>query len=129
MVKVNESGREEGPQSSLSVDESFVVLERSPPQELNSQFASFMSEQSTAVSPHNTYTGGITRMESQVSIVLHCAVFSHPQVLLEGVSNILIVMLRIQRLHFRFPTGGTIYFCGNSWLFRIVHALTICTTC
>ena len=83
MVKVNESVREEGPPSSLSVDESFVVLERSPPQELNNQFASFMSEQSAvypAVSPHNSYTGGITRTECQVSIVLHCAVFSHPQV-------------------------------------------------
>jgi len=83
MVKVNESVREEGPHSSLSVDESFVVLERSPPQEQNNQFASFMSEQSTvypAVSPHNTSTGGIIRMESQVSIVLHCAVFSHLQV-------------------------------------------------
>jgi hypothetical protein len=83
MVKVNESVPEEGPHSSLSVDESFVVLERSPPQELNNQFASFMSEQSTAypaVSPHNTYTGGVTRMETQVSIVLYCAVFSHPQV-------------------------------------------------
>jgi hypothetical protein len=81
-VKVNESVREEGPSSSLSIDESFVVLERSPPQELNNQFASFMSEESTVhppVSPHNTYTGGVTRMESQVSIVLHCAVFSHPQ--------------------------------------------------
>jgi len=83
MVKVNENVREEGPPSSLSVDESFVVLERSPSQELNSQFASLMSEQSAvypAVSPHNTHTGGITRMESQVSIVLLCAVFSHPQV-------------------------------------------------
>jgi hypothetical protein len=78
-VKVNESVREEGPQSSLSVDESFVVLERSPPQELNNQFASFMSEQSTvypAVTPHNSHTGGITRAESQVSVVLHSAVFS-----------------------------------------------------
>jgi hypothetical protein len=87
MVKVNESVREEGPSSSLSIDESFVVLERSPPQELSNEFASFMSEQSTAypaVSPHNTYTGGITRMENQVSIVLYCAVFSHPQVVVVG---------------------------------------------
>jgi len=67
MVKVNESVREEGPPSSLSVDESFVVLERSPSEEVN-QFASFLSEQSTVyptVSPHNTNTGGTTRMESQ----------------------------------------------------------------
>jgi len=126
-VKVNESVPEEGPPSSLSVDESFVVLERSPPQELNNQFASFMSEQSTvypAVSPHNTFTGGITCMESQVSIVLHCAVFLHPQVFLEGVRNVRIVMPRIQRLHFRFPAGASFIL----WLFRFVHAFAICKT-
>lgn len=78
---MNESMQEDGPQSSLSVDESFVVLERSPPQELNNQFASHMSEQSTvypAGAPHNSYTGGLTCLESQVSTVLHCIVYSHP---------------------------------------------------
>lgn len=67
-MKVNESMREDGPQSSLSVEESFVVLERSPPQELNNQFTSYMSEQSTVYpvgTPHNSYTGGLPRLESQ----------------------------------------------------------------
>jgi hypothetical protein len=94
-VKVNESVPEEGPHSSLSVDESFVVLERSPPQELN-QYASFMSEQSAAfpvVPPQNSYTGSITRTESQVSILLHCAAFSRPHMFLQGVSETLIVRI------------------------------------
>jgi hypothetical protein len=96
MVKVNESVREEGPHSSLSVDESFVVLERSPPQELNNQYESFMSEQSTTyavVTPQNSYAGGITRMDSQVSVLLHCAAFSRPHMLLQGVREILIVTI------------------------------------
>jgi hypothetical protein len=95
MVKVNESMREDGPQSSLSVEESFVVLERSPPQELNNQFTSYMSEQSTVYpvgTPHNSYTGGLPRLESQVSTVLHCTVYSHPHFFLQGVSWILIGM-------------------------------------
>ena len=73
MVKVNESTREDGPQSSLSVEESFVVLERSPPQEVNDQFASHMPEQSTvypAGAPHNSSMAGLTRLEGQVSTVL-----------------------------------------------------------
>lgn len=94
-MKVNESVVEEGPHSSLSVDESFVVLERSPPQELNNQYASFMSEQSTAyavVTPQNSYTAGVTRMESQVSILLLCRVFAS-HMFLQGVSEILIVTI------------------------------------
>jgi hypothetical protein len=77
MVKVNESKPEDllehGPQSCLSIDESFVVLERSPSQESNDQFASHMLQQSPvcpAVPPHNSYTGGLSRLESQVSTAI-----------------------------------------------------------
>jgi hypothetical protein len=54
----------------LSTDESFVVLERSPPQELNDQFSSHMLQQPpvySAIPTRNSYTGGLTRLEGQVS--------------------------------------------------------------
>lgn len=73
-MKVNESKREDlygqDPQSSLlSDDGSFVVLERSPPEEPVSEFVPYMSQQSTvfpSVMLHNNYTGGLPRLESQV---------------------------------------------------------------
>lgn len=76
-MKVNESKPEDqlehSPQSFLSIDESFVVLERSPPQESNDQFASHMLQQPpvySAVPPSNSYTGGLSRQEGQVSTIL-----------------------------------------------------------
>lgn len=77
MVKVNESKPEDqlehSPQSFLSIDESFVVLERSPSQESNDQFASHMLQQPpvySAVPPRSSYTGGLSRQEGQVSTIL-----------------------------------------------------------
>lgn len=74
-MKVNESKPEDllehSSQSYLSIDESFVVLERT--QESNDQFASHMLQQSAvcpAVPPHSSYTGGLSRMEGQVSTIL-----------------------------------------------------------
>jgi hypothetical protein len=76
MVKVNESKPEDllehGPQSYLSIDESFVVLERTS-QESNDEFASHMLQQPPVcplVPPHGSYTGGLSRMEGQVSTIL-----------------------------------------------------------
>jgi hypothetical protein len=76
MVKVNESKHEDvhehGPQSSMSSDGSFVVLERSPPQESSSQFASHVTQQPTgcsAVPPHNSYIAGLSQLEIQVNTV------------------------------------------------------------
>ncbi|XP_021932009.1 optineurin isoform X2 [Zootermopsis nevadensis] len=73
MVKVNESKQDDlhghWPQSSLPSDDgSFVVLGRSPPQELNTQFTSNMSQQPTvcpAPPPHNSYPGSLPHLESQ----------------------------------------------------------------
>ncbi|XP_069682228.1 optineurin-like isoform X2 [Periplaneta americana] len=72
MVKVNESKHEDlhGPQSSMSSDGSFVVLERSPPQQPSSQFLPQPQQQSMVcppVPPHNSYVGDLPRLESQVS--------------------------------------------------------------
>jgi hypothetical protein len=84
MVKVNESKPEDlserSPQSYLSIDESFVVLERTS-QASNDEFASYMLQQPPvcpAVPPHGIDTGGLSVMEGQVSMILT------PKLLLQG---------------------------------------------
>jgi hypothetical protein len=84
MVKVNESKPEDllehGPQSYSSIDDSFVVLERTS-QESNDEFASHMLQQPPvcpAVPPHGNYTGGLSRMEGQVGTILT------PRLILQG---------------------------------------------
>lgn len=93
MVKVNESKQDDlhghWPQSSLPSDDgSFVVLGRSPPQELNTQFTSNMSQQPTvcpAPPPHNSYPGSLPHLESQVC-VCRFLIFT-PAFVLSFVSN------------------------------------------
>jgi hypothetical protein len=76
MVKVNENKNEDlnehGPQSSVfSDDGSFVVLERTPPQEPNTEFASHVSQQPTlcpALPAYNSNARGLPRQESHVSV-------------------------------------------------------------
>ena len=74
MVKVNENKSDlhgHGPMSSMSSDGSFVILERSPPQEPTGQFPNHAGQQAMDLPPfpaHNSFSGSQVQLESQVSI-------------------------------------------------------------